>query len=954
MSINRRLTGMAGAVAAALPVFLSVPTEGYAQIEEITVTARRREESLQDVPLSVSAFTSQQIERQGISNLADVANLDPSIQFDTAYGPADTRITIRGLSNTRGRSNVAFLVDGIDVTTENLNAAGSGLLANRRLLNDVERIETVKGPQSALYGRAAFSGAVSYVTKNPGDEFEGAVGWELGDYGIKQFDFALSGPLIDGVLGMRLSGVWYEGDGFYKNSLSGDPVGDYDGYGYAWTTVFTPTEELRFKLRTEYSKENVSPLPNVRLGGGRQGFNLKLYEYPANAILPEVAPGVPGIGVPTVGSTSTGLLSFGQFCPPELQDPTKGPGYCLPTSFGSGRGKVVAHGEDPLTGEDYVGLATETFRVALETSLDVGIGVFSSYTGWTDFNASDAYDQDWQGVGRPDRIGLPANSPFLNPEAYGLVVPPGYSVPDVTGFSMQGSRSEVDTNQFSQELRFATRLDGPLQFTGGALYWNETRRLEDSAAIIFCTLTRRALAGEPGLVLSPGQQAMLVDGGTFCNGEGGTLDNYQDFYRQFQPQRPGIWQADTKHWSFYGLAEWEITERLTLGFETRFISETFNYSKPNQSSCSQFFGPNPGGLQAIGADNDPNQICSVEFALDPNFPFPPVLPGGTQGTGGYRVNRGQQRSQYSTPKVTLQWAATDDMQLFFNWAQGQKPGGIAATPGGGSPTAFSEDRFDPEKVTSWELGMKSDWALAGFLRLNGSLFFQDYTDKQVGTQVEQDGFLKPIIINASAAEVWGLELEALWQPELIDGMTLRAAWTYLDATFSDFVEETRSLPRAAQFDGPCEVVIQGDSPPTAFCRLDFSGNQLERTPKNAVVLGANLTRPFLQTGFDWFVDLNMTYQSKRYLEAENTVFLEEFYLVDTRLGLIGDRWEILMYIDNLFDDNTIKGGGTGPDFGSQVVELGFSAGLGVSHTFGTLPDPRVFGVRARYRFGSSF
>lgn len=951
MSINRRLTGMAGAVAAALPVFLSVPTEGYAQIEEITVTARRREESLQDVPLSVSAFTSQQIERQGIVSLADVANLDPSIQFDTAFGPADTRVTIRGLSNTRGRGNVAFLVDGIDVTTENLNAAGSGLLANRRLLNDVERIEVVKGPQSALYGRAAFAGAVSYITKNPGDEFEGNVGWELGDYGIKQFDFALGGPLIDGVLGMRVSGVWYEGDGFYQNSLSGEPVGDYEGYGYAWTTVFTPTDELRFKLRAEYSKDEVGPLPNARLGGGRSGSNLKLYEYPANAILDEVAPGIPGIGVPVTGSTSTGLLSFGQYCPPELQDPTKGPGYCLPTTFGSSRGLVVAQGEDPLTGRDYVGLETETLRVALETTLDVGVGTFTSYTGWTDFDASDAYDQDWQAVGRPDRIGLPANSPFLIPEAYGLTVPPGYTVPDVTGFSQQSSRSKVDTNQFSQELRFATNLDGPLQFTAGALYWNETRRLEDSAVIIFCTLTRRALGTDAGLELSPGQAPLVIDSGDFCSGSGGTLDNYQDFYNQLQPQQPGVWQADTRHWSFYGQTEWEITESWTATFETRFVSETFNFSKPNQSSCTQFFGPNPGALQIIGADTNPNQICSTQFVQDPNFPLQP-FPPAISGTQGYRVNRGEQTSQFSTPKIGLRWQPTDDMQLFFSWAQGQKPGGIAATPGGGSPTAFSEDRFDPEKVTSWELGMKSDWNLAGFLRFNSSVFFQDYTDKQIGTQVEQDGFLKPIIINASAAEVWGLELEALWQPERVDGLTLRAAWTYLDATFSDFTEATRSLQRSAQFNGPCNIIIKGGT--TAFCELDFTGNQLERTPKNSVVTSANLTRPFLQTGIDWFAEFNMTYQSKRFLEAENTVFLDEYFLVDARLGLLGDRWDLLMYIDNLFDDNTIKSGGTGPDFGSQVVELGFSAGLGVSHSFGTLPDPRVFGIRARYRFGASF
>ena len=161
-----KVNNIAGIVVAALvtaPTMLVLPTNGWAQsIEEITVTTRRKTESLQDVPLAITVIGAEEIERQGINSLKDIANLDPSVGFDTSYGPADTRVAIRGLSNTRGRSNVAFLIDGIDVTTENVIAAGSGLLANQRLLSDVERIEIVKGPQSALFGRAAFAGAISY------------------------------------------------------------------------------------------------------------------------------------------------------------------------------------------------------------------------------------------------------------------------------------------------------------------------------------------------------------------------------------------------------------------------------------------------------------------------------------------------------------------------------------------------------------------------------------------------------------------------------------------------------------------------------------------------------------------------------------------------------------------------------------------------------------------------
>ena len=133
----------------AIIVLVAVPQSIYAQAEVMVITTRKKAENLQLVPIAVDAITNTQIERRGISGLADVSKLNTSLQFGTGFGPQDTRIAVRGLSNTRGRSNVAILVDGVDVTTENFVSPGSGLLANQRLLNDVERIEVVKGPQSA-------------------------------------------------------------------------------------------------------------------------------------------------------------------------------------------------------------------------------------------------------------------------------------------------------------------------------------------------------------------------------------------------------------------------------------------------------------------------------------------------------------------------------------------------------------------------------------------------------------------------------------------------------------------------------------------------------------------------------------------------------------------------------------------------------------------------------------
>jgi outer membrane receptor protein involved in Fe transport len=83
---------------------------------------------------------------------------------------------------------------------------------------------------------------------------------------------------------------------------------------------------------------------------------------------------------------------------------------------------------------------------------------------------------------------------------------------------------------------------------------------------------------------------------------------------------------------------------------------------------------------------------------------------------------------------------------------------------------------------------------------------------------------------------------------------------------------------------------------------------------------------------------------------DNAVKFDSYWLVDTRLGLTEDNWEFLIYVNNLFDDDTFQTGGSGPDFGTQVTRLGFTAGLGTSHYFAVLPDPRTFGAMLTINF----
>ena len=124
---------------------------------DIIVTARLREEQLQDVPLAINAFSEEQIERERIRRVEDLTRLVAGLTYDIGGFPNDTRPAMRGMQAERGRPSVAILLDGQDLSGENLAIAG-GTAGLELGLFDLERVEVVKGPQATLYGRGAFAG----------------------------------------------------------------------------------------------------------------------------------------------------------------------------------------------------------------------------------------------------------------------------------------------------------------------------------------------------------------------------------------------------------------------------------------------------------------------------------------------------------------------------------------------------------------------------------------------------------------------------------------------------------------------------------------------------------------------------------------------------------------------------------------------------------------------------
>jgi len=223
----------------------AVAQERSFELEEIVITARKREETIQDAPLSVQAFTGEQIEQRGIASFADLAKFSSGLNFNTSTYRGSSSISIRGMNQVAGNADnrrdlVTVFMDGVPLVGSPANYG----------VEDLERIEIVKGPQSALFGRATFGGAISMTTSTPGDEFKARISATAATEGEYRGSLSVEGPLIENILAGRLVVAANTFDGFHKNSLGGN-LGETEGLYYAGTLSFTPTEN--FSLRLRYS-----------------------------------------------------------------------------------------------------------------------------------------------------------------------------------------------------------------------------------------------------------------------------------------------------------------------------------------------------------------------------------------------------------------------------------------------------------------------------------------------------------------------------------------------------------------------------------------------------------------------------------------------------------------------------------------------------------------------------
>ncbi|MGY6555750.1 MAG: TonB-dependent receptor [Wenzhouxiangella sp.] len=826
-------------------------------LDRIVVTVRRVEEIGATVPLTIRVIDQEKILRTGISGIGDVARVTPGMTYDIGGFPNDTRPAVRGMQAERGRPSVAVMLDGLDLSGENLAVSGgtAGVVSD---LIDLERIEVVKGPQTTLYGRNAFAGAINYVSRLPSDEFEGSVLLEAGEFSRRRAVASVSGPIVDGLLSYRVNAAYRENSRIWTNPVNGGPLGAERFEGIAGALRFTPGDRWDINLRYRTSSTDNSDAATAFI--------------PANTRLP-----VPD-GTFTAGPPGSPALP----CPPSLagQPPMVVQACTRGTVVGPVRASIddVQMGFNEETGLPPSGLDLDQQLVILDAAWATDFGTVRYTFGWIDNQSFIETDGD-----------------FTN-----FAAPPG---PVFSLSSLQQLRYEDE--RFDHNI-FWTQSFGAFDLLLGAQYLEEDSTLVNGS-IFWMRNPESPFTGPPFFFLG----SQLSDP---------------------NPVRIG---RDTRYTAFYGSLNWRVTDTVRLGIENRFNYDRISYD------ISGFTRQDTSLLQLT-------PVCLPgipQGAVFQGVPGPNVPPPGT--VQGCPVSETLSYREW-TPRFTIDWTLNDNVMLYANMARGFKPGGFNVN----ETIALESQGYLPEFLDAYEIGFKTRWPDLR-MTIDGALFFNDYTDQQIGVQRNVAGaggtvVAVPGITNAASVESRGFEITANWL--VLDRLTLNLAYAFTDATFQNYVQGPAPTTDPAAF-AACGVREGQTSSPQIRAEAgnacaDYSGNEVPKNARHALNFGAIYRAPLGSTGNNWFLELNGQYRSKRYVSEDNLAWMPSYTNFNLQAGVEFDRFKLIGFITNLTDDDTIRSAQRNIDQGRPE---GFAPGRGL---IAYLPEPRAAGVRFVYRFGT--
>jgi iron complex outermembrane receptor protein len=748
----------------AVAAVLASTAQAQVFLEEIIVTAQKRAQNIQDVGVSMTAFTGQQMETLGWDNSLDAAKQTPGLIATSNTGDTSNiaLFSIRGVSQldfAEGQeAPIAQYRDQAYVSSP----GASGVPAF-----DIERIEILRGPQGTLYGRNATGGLVHFISNKPSAVLESnftATAAEFGQFGLTG---AVSGPFSDSVQG-RLAVYHNKDDGYIKNR-TGDDLRADDTQSVRGMLNFDISEDTSLLLIGQYT--------TIESRGG-------VFHARASKI---------------------GADGLGQFC--TLNDP----GGC-----------GVYRGDQPVGNQDFFGFYGDAGSL-FDNSVAIDDGDGSVWEG--------SYDYDKSGVNR-DSSNFTAIFESQLTEGVKLVSVTDYSESDKTygeeddstgpsqyasdpyGYGMVIYDATADITQFSQELRLNGSV-GNLEWITGVYYLDIDN--DFSGAFIF-----------------PSDQ----------------------YFPKFAAD------STTETYSAFGQIDYSISKSLLLTAGLRWTSDT--------KDLSYQMVPYAPGLEAINFYGTYEGILTNAFGL----PLSAALPGIPLDTpsleNGDKHDFSRDDGEWSG-KLQLEYSF-DDHMIYAGVSRGTKGGGFN-TPSDGLDAAHENAvGFDPEILTAYEIGMKTEW-LDGDLRLNGSIYYYDYENFQAfyfaGTT--------SLMIN-SEAEFFGGELEMIYSPG--DGWDVLAGLSTVDTSVD--------VPAR-----PASAAVADQKAPLSS---DFSWNAMVRkqwTLEGGSTLAAQVAANHVN---DQYFNI---------INAETTLG-GDYTLVDASVSYApSDTWELTIFVNNLTNEEAL-------------------------------------------------
>ncbi len=505
-------------------------------IEELIVTARKKDEMLQDVPLTINAFSDEMLQDAGITTLQSLADFTPGFDFAQAFGRQDFRPAIRGQSNIQGGANAGLFVDGIYI------GRGAATLP----YGAIQTVEVVKGPQSTLYGRSTLAGAVNYTLKKPSAEFEGDVALTYGEDNELRTEITVSGPMGD-KFGYMISASYYDFDGQYTNEYPGQtwnqrsggtattPASSSDIGGQETTSLvsvleFQATEDLLLTARLMYEDSEDDP------------YAIGLLKSTNNNCF--VGADVPESPTNPDYTDSAAYNGSGYYCGSVDVD------------------QILDEGSPALNDSFYGshGQQFEALRLSFSAEYYINDWVLVSNISWHDYDEEGRSDLSFGP--RPDAgIWTPAFSPFV-PPADGTQTTTGgtvYDLPFLIGATNFGNwlEEEADIEEQSLEFRVSSPDEDRLRFITGLFYYGyEESSSERNSSEAFTATGDLAVFARDAVGFD------MIDQGT----------------------------EERTNWAVFAQAEYDLNDDLTATLELRYNEEELEYSGgPNNLDYSETF-----------------------------------------------------------------------------------------------------------------------------------------------------------------------------------------------------------------------------------------------------------------------------------------------------------------------------------------------------------------------------